>query len=69
MPFAFGGGPARRLTDGVGRFAVSGGQLILLFVGIGYVVLWYFEERQAAAFNAGRASVAPPVRGSGDPGS
>ena len=27
--------------------------LVLLFVGIGYVVLWYFEDRQAAAFNAG----------------
>jgi hypothetical protein len=40
--------------------------LVLLFVGIGYVVLWYFEDRQAAAFNAGRASVAPPVRGPGE---
>ena len=39
--------------------------LILLFVGIGYVVLWYFEDRQVAAFNAGRAS-AMPVRGPGD---
>jgi Domain of unknown function (DUF6249) len=49
--------------------------LTLLFVGIGYVVLWYFEDRQAAAFNAGRASVSPPVssvsppvRGPGDAG-
>jgi uncharacterized protein DUF6249 len=40
--------------------------LTLLFVGIGYVVLWYFEDRQAAAFNAGRASVIPPVRGPGE---
>jgi hypothetical protein len=40
--------------------------LTLLFVGIGYVVLWYFEERQTAAYNAGRASVAAPVRGPGD---
>ena len=42
--------------------------LTLLFVGIGYVVLWYFEDRQAAAFKAGQASVSPPVRGSGDAG-
>ena len=40
--------------------------LVLLFVGIGYIVLWYFEERQAAAFNAGRASVVPTVGGPGD---
>jgi hypothetical protein len=41
--------------------------LVLLFVGIGYIVLWYFEDRQAAAFNAGRASVVPPpVRTPGD---
>ena len=37
--------------------------LVLLFVGIGYVVLWYFEDRQAAAFNAGRASVLPTTGG------
>jgi hypothetical protein len=42
--------------------------LTLLFVGIGYVVLWYFEDRQAAAFNAGRASAAPPAGGPGDAG-
>ena len=42
--------------------------LVLLFVGIGYVVLWYFEDRQAATFNAGRASALPPVRGPGDAG-
>ena len=42
--------------------------LTLLFVGIGYVVLWYFEERQAVAFNAGRASALPPVRDRGDAG-
>jgi hypothetical protein len=42
--------------------------LTLLFVGIGYIVLWYFEDRQAAAFNAGRASAMPPApRGPGDP--
>ena len=42
--------------------------LVLLFVGIGYLVLWYFEDRQAAAFTAGRASVLPPARnGPGDP--
>ncbi|HTP99944.1 MAG TPA: DUF6249 domain-containing protein [Casimicrobiaceae bacterium] len=39
--------------------------LILLFVGIGYIALWFFEDRQAAAFSAGRAS-ATPVRGPGD---
>lgn len=33
MLFAHGGGTARRLTDGFGRFVVSGGQLILLFIG------------------------------------
>ena len=42
--------------------------LTLLFVGIGYVVLWYFEDRQAAAFNAGRASATSPARGPGDAG-
>ena len=43
--------------------------LTLLFVGIGYVVLWYFEDRQAAAFNAGRASATLPARSPGDPSS
>lgn len=33
MRFTYGGGSALRLTDGFGRFAVSGGQLILLFIG------------------------------------
>ena len=37
--------------------------LVLLFVGIGYVVLWYFEDRQAAAFSAGRTSALPPIGG------
>lgn len=38
--------------------------LILLFVGLGYVVLWYFEERQASdAVNALRAPVTPPPPG------
>ncbi|MFO1312202.1 MAG: DUF6249 domain-containing protein [Burkholderiales bacterium] len=40
--------------------------LVLLFVGVGYIVLWYFEDRQAAAFNAGRASVGPGTRSAGD---
>lgn len=40
--------------------------LVLLFVGVGYIVLWYFEDRQAAAFSAGRAPVLPPVRGPGE---
>jgi hypothetical protein len=43
--------------------------LTLLFVGIGYIVLWYFEDRQAAAFNAGRAPATPPARNPGDPSS
>jgi hypothetical protein len=36
--------------------------LILLFVGIGYLVLWYFEDRQFATFDAGRPDPrdAPP---------
>lgn len=33
MHLAYGGGPALRLSDGFGRFVVSGGQLVLLFVG------------------------------------
>jgi hypothetical protein len=37
--------------------------LVLLFVGIGYVVLWYFEERQATALGA-----APTARGPADSG-
>ncbi len=40
--------------------------LVLLFVGVGYIVLWYFEDRQTAAFHAGRASVVAGSRGSGD---
>ena len=35
MLLAHGCGSARRLTDGFGRFVVSGGQLILLFIGFG----------------------------------
>lgn len=35
--------------------------LILLFVGLGYIALWYFEERQAAdTVNALRAPSSPP---------
>lgn len=33
MLVTYGGGSALRLSDGFGRFAVSGGQLILLFIG------------------------------------
>jgi hypothetical protein len=33
MHLAYGGGSALRLSDGFGRFAVSGGQLILVFIG------------------------------------
>ncbi len=40
--------------------------LVLLFVGLGYVALWYFEDRQAAVtMNALRPSAPPPARGSG----
>jgi hypothetical protein len=43
--------------------------LILLFVGIGYIVLWWFEERQLApssgatpsGIGADRASGGPPM--------
>jgi multidrug efflux pump subunit AcrA (membrane-fusion protein) len=35
--------------------------LVLLFLGIGYVVLWYFEDRQAAALPPA------PLPGPGDP--
>ncbi|MFO1306187.1 MAG: DUF6249 domain-containing protein [Burkholderiales bacterium] len=41
--------------------------LVLLFVGVGYIVLWYFEDRQAAAFTAGRLSAGSGNRGPGDP--
>jgi len=40
--------------------------LVLLFVGIGYIVLWYFEERQASTLGAPRAMPTAPVRGPGD---
>lgn len=40
--------------------------LVLLFVGIGYCTLWYFEDRQAAAAGAG-VPVRPPAPGPGDP--
>jgi len=37
--------------------------LVLLFVGIGYCVLWYFEDQQ---MTAARAAAAPPSAGPGD---
>lgn len=40
--------------------------LVLLFVGVGYIVLWYFEDRQAEAFRAGRSPVAAGGRDPGD---
>lgn len=40
--------------------------LVLLFVGIGYCVLWYFEDREAAAAVASVPAHAP-VHGPGDP--
>lgn len=40
--------------------------LVLLFVGLGYVALWYFEDRQTAeTLDALRTPVSPPVRGPG----
>lgn len=40
--------------------------LILLFVGLGYIALWYFEDRQTAeTLDALRTSVPPPTRGPG----
>ena len=42
--------------------------LVLLFVGVGYCVLWYFEDRQAAAAVASVPARAPaPGPGPGDP--
>ncbi len=38
--------------------------LVLLFVGVGYVVLWFFEDRQATGVAAGR--VLPGAGNSGD---
>ena len=38
--------------------------LVLLFVGIGYIVLWWFEERQAAPKGIGTAAM-PPAPPSG----
>ena len=40
--------------------------LVLLFVGVGYIVLWYFEDRQAAAFIAGSAPAGPGTQRPGD---
>jgi hypothetical protein len=41
--------------------------LVLLFVGIGYLVLWWFEERQLApkGMGAGASPPAPPSGGTG----
>ena len=36
--------------------------LVLLFLGIGYVFLWYFEDRQIAAAPAS-APLPPPAGG------
>jgi hypothetical protein len=40
--------------------------LVLLFLGVGYVVLWYFEDRQAVPGPALRASDPAPPPGPGD---
>ena len=40
--------------------------LILLFVGIGYVVLWYFEDRHAVVTSAEHAASPVPKPGPGD---
>ncbi len=43
--------------------------LVLLFVGIGYIVLWWFEDRQVARAAAGatNAPPTPPAGGMGGP--
>jgi len=43
--------------------------LVLLFVGIGYIVLWWFEDRQVAraANGAAGGSPPPPAAGMGGP--
>jgi len=41
--------------------------LVLLFVGIGYIVLWYFEDQQVTAAAAtARAAHPGPAPGPGD---
>ena len=42
----------------------NGVGLVLLFLGIGYVVLWWFEERQMAPHGSGGARPRATVRGS-----
>ncbi len=37
--------------------------LILLFVGLAYIVLWYFEDRQFSSSRAGPPSAPPPPPG------
>jgi len=37
--------------------------LVLLFVGIGYIVLWWFEERQLTPKGGGAAPSTPPSGG------
>ncbi len=41
--------------------------LVLLFVGIGFVVLWWFEERQLAPATGDAAAAGPSVGASGTP--
>jgi hypothetical protein len=41
--------------------------LVLLFVGIGYIVLWWFEDRQVARTSGANASSTPPAGGTGGP--
>jgi Domain of unknown function (DUF6249) len=45
----------------------SGIGLVLLFLGVAYVVLWYFEDRQAPVSTpaGGQAPPAPPMDGGG----
>ena len=40
--------------------------LVLLFVGIGYIVLWWFEDRQVAPRGSGMGATPPPSSGGTD---
>jgi len=41
--------------------------LVLIFVGVGFLVLWWFEERQLAPSNGAAPGAGPPIGTSGTP--